>query len=88
MPAPRLRPDMLSGDRLVAVPEQDHALAPTAADRPEPKTRDTSKARVNMTYRTTEARQRALRRYAFEHDTTIQDLIDAALAHYLPSLKD
>ena len=79
---------MLSGERLVPVPEHDHALAPLAADRPEPKMRDTGKARVNLTYRTTETRQRALRRYAFEHDTTIQDLIDAALAHYLPDLKD
>jgi len=78
---------MLSGDRLVAVSEQDHALAPEAVGRPEPKVRDTGKARSNLTYRTSEAHQKALRRYAFEHDTTIQDLIDAALDHYLPGLR-
>ena len=81
MPAPRL-----SGGLLRPVPEEDHALTPEV--RPEPKRRDSGKARVNLTYRTTDQHQRALRRYAFDHDTTIQDLIDAALDHYLPGLRD
>lgn len=83
MPAPRLTPGLLGG-RAQPIAEEGHALAePT---RPLPKVRDVGKGRVNITYRTSEDRQQRLRRYAFDQNTTIQDIIDAALDHYLPDV--